>query len=137
MSTTQIQQSRPSNGATPINNRSSVTTGRRLFVHADGRGPWARRFRDLVEMHTNDLGGADMISSSEASLIKRSATLVVELEILEGKFSQSDDGADEKALDLYQRMCNTLRRTLEALGLQRRPRTVRGLPELLGGPYDR
>ena len=63
-------------------------------------------------------------SEAEASLVKRVATLTIELERLEGRFSTDDPSAD--ALDLYQRMTNTLRRLLETLagGLSRRPKDV-------------
>ena len=72
-----------------------------------------------------------MVSASEASLIRRASVLMVEMEILESKFSEAG-GAEERSLDQYQRCLNTLRRTLESLGLQRRQKPVQGLPTLLG-----
>ena len=118
--------------------RSRVTNGSRLLPNTDGRSVWARRLRDLCELYTRDLGGVEAVSLPESLLIRRASCLVVELELLESKMSQCEDGADERTLDAYQRCTNTLRRTLESLspGLQRRPRQVQGLPVLLGEPRE-
>jgi hypothetical protein len=105
----------------PLFNRSAVTNGRSLFIERiDGRSPWARRFRDLLELHVSDLGGPEACSEAQCSLIRRVAALEVELERMEGQFARAPAKAD--ALDLYQRMTNTLRRTLQALGLERKAR---------------
>jgi hypothetical protein len=112
--------------AMPPAQRSRVTNGRRLFaVGGDMRSPWVRRFRDIEFIHTADLGGPTAISGAEASLIRRAATLTVELEKLEAAFS-ADPNVDMASLDGYQRGVNTLRRLLETLsaGLSRRPRDV-------------
>jgi hypothetical protein len=74
--------------ALPDRQRSAVTNGRRLFVEGDGASAWSRRYRDLVFGHTSDLGGAAVVSNSQAALIRRAATLEIELELLEGKLSQ-------------------------------------------------
>lgn len=99
--------------------RSRVSNGSDLFVEAiDGRSTWARRFRDLIELHAMDLGGSSACSEAHRQLIRRCAALEVELERLEGQFAQNPAGREK--LDLYQRMTNTLRRTLQALGLNAR-----------------
>jgi hypothetical protein len=46
-----------------------------------------------------------------------------ELEMLEAKFAAAGQ-ASERELDLYQRTAGNLRRLLESLGIQRRPRDV-------------
>jgi hypothetical protein len=103
--------------------RSRVTNGTGLFVDAgDGRGPWARRLRDVIDLHLADLGGAGVVSEAEASIVRRAATLTIELERLEAKFSTGE--APPSDLDLYQRTANSLRRLLEAVGLKRVPRDV-------------
>jgi hypothetical protein len=107
----------------PSRQRSRVTNGTGLFVDAgDGRGPWARRMRDVIDLHLADLGGADVVSEAEASIVRRAATLTIELERLEARFSTSE--APPADLDLYQRTANSLRRLLEAVGLKRVPRDV-------------
>jgi hypothetical protein len=105
--------------------RSAVTNGQRLFVAAgDGRGPWARRMRDVIELHISDLGGLENASEAERSIIRRAATLTIELERLEAKFSTLPNGPRDSDLDMYQRCSNSLRRLLESIGIQRRPRDV-------------
>jgi hypothetical protein len=61
-----------------------------LFVEkGDDRSAWARRYRDLIFAHTSDLGGASAVSEAQAALIRRAATLQIELELLEGRLSLS------------------------------------------------
>jgi hypothetical protein len=115
---------RPSIGTRPAAQRSRVTNGKALFADGgDNRTAWARRFRDVQSIHEADLGGLAALSGAEASLIRRAAVLTIELERIEARFSKDDDPSPD-ALDLYQRMTNTLRRLLETLGIQRRPRDV-------------
>lgn len=103
--------------------RSTVTNGYRLGAGLDGRTVWARRMRDLIELHTADLGGESEISEAERSLIRRAATLATELERLEAQFAAAG-AADPETLDLYGRQAGTLKRILEGIGLRRRPRDV-------------
>jgi hypothetical protein len=97
---------------------------------ADGRGAWPRRLRDLVSLHLADLGGEDQASQAERSIIRRCATLTVELERLESTFAANGE-ATPLQLDLYQRTANSLRRLLEAVGLQRRPKNITTLSDYL------
>ncbi|MCJ2138455.1 hypothetical protein [Methylobacterium sp. E-066] len=76
-----------------------------------------------MALHLSDLGGEAAVSAAERSLVRRIATLTVELERMEERFA-SDGEADPAALDLYSRTSGNLRRLLEALGLQRRARDV-------------
>lgn len=110
--------------------RSAVTNGRKLFVDGDGRGPYARRFRDVFALHLSDLGGSEAVSEAERSIVRRAALLTVELEQLEAAFASKK--ASDGDLDLYQRAANTLRRLLESVGLERRAKTVPTLQEYLG-----
>ena len=103
--------------------KSRITNGRTLLANVDGRSLWARRLRDLIELHVADLGGPDAISEAEKSIVRRVATLTVELERLEAEFAQAG-GADADGLDLYQRTAGNLRRLLDAIGIRRRPRDV-------------
>jgi hypothetical protein len=113
--------------------RSAVTNGNAILPGVDGRSTWVRRLRDLVNLHLSDLGGADHVSEAERSIIRRAATLTVELERLELRFAQAGE-ADPVDLELYQRTANSLRRLLEAVGIQRRPRDVTPrLPDYLEG----
>jgi hypothetical protein len=100
------------------------TNGSALLPGVDGRSPWVRRCKDVIAAHLSDLGGMDNTSAAEQSLVRRASTLTVELERLEAKFANSENGANNTDLESYQRCANTLRRLFEALGIQRRPRDV-------------
>jgi hypothetical protein len=98
--------------------RSAVSNGRRLFVEGDGNSAWSRRYRDLIVGHVNDMGGADLLSESEKSLIRRASAIECELEQMEGLLSRREP----VDLDAFTRAAGHLRRILETLGLQRRQR---------------
>jgi len=103
--------------------RSRITNGKELLPSIDGRSIWARRLRDLISLHTRDLGGFDNLSQAQLSLIRRAAALTVELEHLEEKF-QVNGSATPDQLKIYQMATNTLRRLFETIGLERRPRDI-------------
>ena len=107
--------------------RSRVTNGSALLPGIDGRSQWARRLRDVVELHIDDLGGRATVSEAERSIVRRIATLTVELERMESAFAR-DDGAKPADLALYQTTSNTLRRLLESIGIKRRVKDI--TPEL-------
>jgi hypothetical protein len=106
--------------ALPPRQRSAVTNGRRSFVQGDGNTQWARRWRDLIALHASDLGGGDQLSEAQRSLIRRAATIEIELEAQEGKLSEGI----EVDLDTYARAAGHLRRVLETLGIERHARNV-------------
>ena len=103
--------------------RARVTNGSELLPDVDGRSAWARRARDLIELHVADLGGSDAISEAERSIVRRAAVLATELERMEKDFALAGS-ASPASLDLYQRTANSLRRLLESVGLQRRAKDV-------------
>jgi hypothetical protein len=111
---------RTPSGARPPAVRSRVTNGRQLFVEADGRSPWARRLRDLIEAHIADLGGPFVLSEAQRSLIRRASTIELELEQLEGQLSEGKAAN----LAIYATAAGHLRRILETLGIERRARDV-------------
>jgi hypothetical protein len=84
-----------------------------------------RRLRDLCSDHTSDLGGEARLSAAELVLIRRASMLTLQLELMEQRFAQNDDGrATAEQLQEYGRATNTLRRVWEALGLQRRAKDI-------------
>jgi hypothetical protein len=95
--------------------RSKVTNGKSHFIEADSRGPWARRFKDLVELHVADIGGIEGLSEVQKQLVRRVATIETELERMEGQLAE---GA-EVDLAKYATVSNTYRRLAETLGLRR------------------
>jgi hypothetical protein len=92
--------------------RSAKTNGRRSFVGGDGRGLWARRWRDLRALYADDLGGASALSEFQLGLVGTCATLRCELEKLEGRLSLGET----VDLDQFGRF--------ETLGIERRSRDV-------------
>src|SRR6516164_6926411 len=102
--------------------RSRVTNGSTAFVEADGRGPWARRWRDVLAEITSDLGGADLLSEGQRQLARRAATISIACERMEGKAAVGN----EIDLEEYGRLTDRLGRAFHRLGLERRARTVGG-----------
>jgi hypothetical protein len=94
-----------------------------LLPGIDQRNTWCRRARELIADHIADLGGESSITTAEHALIRRAAVLVTELERLELRFALAEQpkGAD---LDLYQKLTNTLHRTLQSVGLRRRAKVI-------------
>jgi len=114
--------------------RSKLTNGRAL-LRGDGRLFWCRRLGDLQALLTSDCGGDDAISSAERAIIRRACVLQIECEIREARFAEAGEATDHQ-IETYQRITNTLRRTLEAIGLQRRPRDVTPDPLEYAASYD-
>ena len=108
--------------------RSRITNG--ALIDGDGRSAWSRRMRDLINLHLSDLGGTDNVSEAEKSIVRRVATLTVELERMESVFAEAGEASPEQ-LDLYQRVSNSMRRMLETVGLERRAKPVETLQEYL------
>jgi hypothetical protein len=104
----------------PSKQRSAVSNGKRLFVEGDGRSPWSRRYYDLIALHVGDLGGRAALSEAQLALIKRAATLEVELEQMEGRLSLGET----IDLDVFGRGVGNLRRVWESLGLKRELRNI-------------
>jgi hypothetical protein len=118
--------------------RSAISNGKRLLPGIDNRSPWVRRCRDIIADLTSDRGGVSELSAAEASLIRRAATLSVELEALEVRFA-TDGQANGNDLDLYARASGGLRRILETLGIHRRARSInaKSLDDVLAELDDR
>jgi hypothetical protein len=112
-------------------NRSAITNGTHVLHDLDHRGAWARRLKDLIAGHLTDLGGIDNVSEAEKLLVRRCAMLALQLELQEQRFALNEGGeATSGQIEVYQRVVNTLRRTLETLGLQRRPKDITPTPTL-------
>ncbi len=107
-----------------LQGRSRISNGSQLLPDVDGRSTYARRVRDLVKIHIEDLGGSNSISQAQLSLIRRASVLTAEIEFMESKFANAN-GATRFALERYQRTINTLRRLLESMGLHRKERPMR------------
>jgi predicted phage gp36 major capsid-like protein len=112
--------------------RSRVTNGKSLFdTDVDGRSSWVRRLRDLVAVYTEDIGGHDLTTERERSIIRRISALTTEVELLEKRFALANTGASAVDLDLYLRAGNSLRKWLGMLGGERRAKDITPINELI------
>jgi hypothetical protein len=103
--------------------RSATTNGKRMFVDGNGRGAWARRWRDLKSLYQSDLSHQSL-SEFQLGLISTAATLRCELERLEGQLSLGE----KVDIDLYSRIAGHYRRIAETLGLERNMRDITPVP---------
>src|ERR1700734_89233 len=92
--------------------RSRITNGVGLLPGIDQRSVWCRRFRDIIALHLQDLGGIDRASVAEQSLVRRAACITLECERLEALFAEAGGASDFK-IEVYSRLSNNLRRLLE------------------------
>lgn len=112
--------------------RSAVTNGKRLHVvPGGGRGPWVRRFKDVLAEITSDLGGADLLSEGQRQLARRAATISIACERMEGRAVTGTD----IDLEEYGRLTDRLGRTFQRLGLRRQPREVETLDDYVKANY--
>jgi len=100
--------------------RSRVTNGKTPFVEADRRGPWARRWSDLVAEIISDLGGLDGLSEGQRQLARRCATISIQCEKMEGEVAKGND----INLEMYGTLTDRLGRAFQRLGLHRQARDV-------------
>lgn len=137
MSTTNTTTTRKRPDLTLSRLRSGISNGSMLFPDVDHRTAWMRRLKDLIADHVSDLGGDDMISSSEMILVRRAAMLTLQCELQEARWAQNEGEASPKQIETYQRVTGALRRVLESLGLRRRQRDVTPDPLQYAKQYDR
>ena len=90
----------------------------RTLSDIDARTAAYRRFRELAEAYTSDLGGD--LSTAESAIVQRVVSLQVWLEDSEASY------ANTGALDIatYTTASNALRRLLADIGLRRRQKDI-------------
>jgi hypothetical protein len=94
---------------TSTTNRSAVTNGSKLLVGIDGRSPMARRFRDLVQAYSAEIGGE--LTQFEKAMVKQAASLAIAAETMQAKVI---NGELVNSDDLI-RISSEVRRILDAL----------------------
>lgn len=110
--------------------RTRISNGKELLAGIDGRSRWARRLHELVAIHIEEMGGPSQVSQAQFILIKAAANLVIVLEEQEVAFAR-EQGGSLASLMAYQTTLNSLRRTYESLGLERRELDARDV-----SPFD-
>jgi hypothetical protein len=105
-------------------NRSAVTNGSKLLVGIDGRSPTARRFRDLVQAYTAEVGGD--LSQTDLSMVKTAASLSLSAELRQA------DLVNGKTVDLDDliRLSSEVRRILDAIAEKAGKRKPAAVPLL-------
>jgi hypothetical protein len=99
----------------PFKNRSRVTNGTQVLPGTNGNTIWGRRYRDIVAAIAADLGGADTLSEAHAQMVRRYASLSVQLEFLEARLVAGEEIDDEK----YARLTSSLVRVSARIGMKR------------------
>jgi hypothetical protein len=126
----QIDQRPPRQDQLPARQRSRVTNGRSPFVEVDGRGPWARRWSDVLGEIISDVGGHNAgLSEGQRQLARRAATIAIACEKMEGRAAVGED----IDLEQYGRLTDRLGRAFQRLGLQRQARKLGQSDDELGG----
>jgi hypothetical protein len=100
--------------------RARNTNGGNFLPGIDGRTHQARRIYDITAQVAADLGGADRLSETRISLVRRFASLSVLLEEQEVLIAKGEP-VDVSA---YAHMSSTLVRLAARIGLKRVPRNV-------------
>jgi hypothetical protein len=116
----------------PKQQRSRVANGSKLLPLTDGRSATARRFKDLIDDISGDLGGADRLSEGQRQLIRRAAMLSAESEMMEAKAIRGE------AFDVgeYGVLCDRLGRLFQRIGLARVARDVGSLRDYIAAPIE-
>jgi hypothetical protein len=111
----------------PLKLRSRVTNGSKMIAGVDGRSAEARRYRDLAMSFADDLGGAAVLTEAQRTLVFQAAALVVQSEALNGAMIRGE------SVDVEQqtRVANALGRTLNRLGIRKRPSPAPTIAEYL------
>lgn len=111
---------RPPAALPPSPQRSAVTNGSRMLVGVDGCSAKARRYRDLVEMLTDEMGAG--LTEGERLQIRNAATLQMHAEELTAALVRGE-AVDPEAIT---RAANGATRALAALKRQRPPTRTTG-----------
>ena len=104
----------------PPTSRSRVSNGSALLLNGDQRSAGARRFRDLVEAFSADLG--DDLSEADLAMVKTAAGLALKSELLHADLA----AGKEVDADILIKLAGTARRSMAALSvkaLERKPAT--------------
>ena len=124
---------RPPLAPRPPTTRSRVSNGGCFLPGGvDGRSATARRMYDIASAIATDLGGADRLSETQVSLIRRFASLAALAEAQEARLAAGEEVVDVAALA---QLSSTLCRLASRIGLKRVARDVTPtLADILRGP---
>ena len=107
---------------------------KRFLPIQDMRSVEAKRFKNLYVAITDDLGGEDILSEGQRQLARRAAMLSASAEMMEGAWAE---GSSEFDIGLYTIIANSLKRVLDAIGLERIAKPVNDEGAALSDHFSR
>jgi hypothetical protein len=90
--------------------RSAVTNGKRTLIGVKGTSKYGRRYRDLIDAYTAEIGGE--LTQTELGMIKQAAALSIRSEMVQAQIINGETGISDD--DLI-RLSSEVRRILDAL----------------------
>jgi hypothetical protein len=112
-----MQSARPATANRPLTVRSAVSNGTKMLKGVDARSATARRFRDLVDDFTRDLGGEDVLTVADRTLIRQAAAITLQVEQLQAAIIRGEPVDEDKLI----RLSGTARRCLAGIRKRERP----------------
>jgi hypothetical protein len=89
--------------------RSAVTNGKRTLIGVKGSSKYGRRFRDLIEAYSKEIGGD--LSQFDRAMVKQAAALAIQGEMMQAAII---NGEPVNSDDLI-RLSSEVRRILDAV----------------------
>jgi hypothetical protein len=98
-----MQALRTTKAPTRATARSQISNRSRLLLNVDGRSSYARRFRDLVNAFSAEIGGGSL-TEFEQGLVKQAALLVLKTEQMQECVVRGQEVDELHAADLETEM---------------------------------
>jgi len=100
--------------------RSAISNGSSVLRGVDGRSAAGRRYRDIVESLSADLGGLEKLGEAQKATIRQAAALIVRCESMQADLLNGLPVDDEALV----RLSNVAGRLLTKLGIKRKAQEV-------------
>jgi hypothetical protein len=104
--------------------RSAVTNGKRTLIGVRGASKFGRRYRDLVDLYSAEVGG--VLTETEMAMIKTAAALAIQGEMMQAAII---NGEPVNTDDLI-RLSSEVRRILDAIAEKAGKRKPAAVPAL-------
>ncbi len=90
--------------------RSAVTNGKRTLIGVKGSSKFGRRYRDIVDLYTTEIGGD--LSQTEMAMVKQAAALAIKGEMMQAAIINGEPVDSDELI----RLSSEVRRILDAIG---------------------
>jgi len=98
--------------------RSAVTNGKRTLIGVKGSSKFGRRYRDLIEEFSTEIGGD--LTQSERAMVKQAAALAIKGEMMQAAIINGEPVDSDELI----RLSSEVRRILDALKSGKRKPTA-------------